>query len=75
VSLKFMRFYFSLLLVTLTPHVVFHVCVVPKTILKLLRYVSAPGPLSRRRKGNGHPGIGFREMCSFFARVQGRVAA
>jgi hypothetical protein len=36
-----MRFYFSLLLVTLTPHVVFRVCVMPKATLKLLRYVSA----------------------------------
>jgi hypothetical protein len=36
-----MRFYLSLLLVTLTPHVVSRVCVVPKAFLKLLRYVSA----------------------------------
>jgi hypothetical protein len=64
-----MRFYFSSLLVTLTPHVVFRVSVVPKAILKLLRYVSALGPLTRRRKGTGHPGIGFRETCSFFAGV------
>jgi hypothetical protein len=75
VSLKSMRFYFSSLLVMLTPHMAFRVCVVPKAFLKLLRYVSAPGPLSRRRKGTGHPGIGFRETCSFFAGVQGHVAA
>jgi hypothetical protein len=74
VSLKSMRFYFSLLLITLTPHVVFRVCVVPKAFLELIRYVSALGPLSRGRKGNGHPGIGLRETCSFFAAVQGRVA-
>jgi hypothetical protein len=66
---------FSLLLATLTPHVVLHVYVMPEACLELLRCVSPPGPLFRRRKGTGHLGTGFWEMCSFFARVQGCVAA
>jgi hypothetical protein len=74
-SLRLMRFYFSLFLITLTPHVVLHVRDVPETYLELLRGVSTPGPLLRRRKGTGYPGAGFRETCPFFAGVQGRVAA
>jgi hypothetical protein len=70
-----MRFYFSLLFVTLTPHMVLHICGVSEAYFELLRSVSAPGPLLRRRKGTGYLGTGFREMCSFSAGVQGRVAA
>jgi hypothetical protein len=74
-SLRLMRFCFSLFLATLTPHVVLHVCDVPEVYLELLRCVSTPGPLFCRREGTSYLGTGFKETCSFFAGVQGRIAA
>jgi hypothetical protein len=45
-----MKFYFSLLLGYANPHVVSHVCVMSKVLLKLLHYVSARDPCLAEEK-------------------------
>jgi hypothetical protein len=74
-SLRLMRFCFSLVSYFANPHVVPYSHDVPEAYFELLRCVSAPGPLIHRREGTGFLESGFMETCLSFAGVQSCVAA